>query len=100
MNTALTSSQKRYLRALGHALKPVIQVGGKGISAGLVVETANALALHELIKVKVAAPDRGARDQLVDAIAVASGALLVSRIGNIALLYRPRAEPPRIALPH
>lgn len=100
MNTALTSSQRRYLRALGHALKPVILVGNKGISDGLVAETANALELHELIKVKVAAPDREARDQLVVAIAAASGALLVSRIGNVALLYRPRAEPPRIALPH
>ena len=99
MPIALTSAQKRYLRGLAHDLKPVILVGGKGVTDGLVAETANALQIHELIKVKVAAEDREARDLAIATLADAADAALIARIGNIAVMYRPRAEQPLIALP-
>lgn len=99
MSTALTSAQKRYLRGLAHELKPVILVGGKGLTDGLVAETLSALEIHELIKVKVAAEDREARDQLIGSLAESTGATLVTRIGNVAVLFRARAEQPLIALP-
>ena len=99
MPIALTSAQKRYLRGLAHALKPVILVGGKGITEGLVAETQSALGIHELIKVKVAAEDREARDLAIATLVEAADAALVSRVGNIAVVYRPRAEKPLIALP-
>lgn len=98
MPIALTSAQKRYLRGLAHDLKPVILVGGKGISDGVVAETAGALAIHELIKVKVAAEDRDARDLAIATLAEAADAALIARIGNVAVLYRPHAEA-LIALP-
>lgn len=99
MSTALTSAQKRYLRGLAHDLKPVILVGGKGLTDALVAETLSALEIHELIKVKVAAEDREARDQLIGSLAESTGAALVTRIGNVAVLFRARAEQPLIALP-
>jgi len=99
MPITLASAQKRYLRGLAHDLKPVILVGGKGVTDGLVAETASALALHELIKIKVAAADRDARDLAITALAEAVDAALVTRIGNVAVLYRPHSEQPLIALP-
>jgi RNA-binding protein len=99
MPIALTSAQKRYLRGLAHDLKPVILVGGKGVTDGLVAETVSALGIHELIKVKVAAEDRDARDLAIATLADAADAALIARIGNIAVMYRPRAEKPLIALP-
>ena len=99
MPTPITSAQKRYLRGLAHALKPVVLVGGKGITDGLVAETVEALGIHELIKVKVAAEDRDARDLAIGTLVEAAQAALVARIGNIAVLYRPRADKPLIALP-
>lgn len=96
----LNSAQKRYLRGLAHDLKPVVLVGGKGVTDGLVAETVNALLLHELIKIKVAAEDRDARDLMISALVAATEAALIARIGNIAVLYRSRAEKPLIALPH
>jgi len=99
MTPNLNPTQKRYLRGLAHAIKPVVLVGGKGVGEGLVAETAAALAIHELIKVRVAAEDREARDLAIDQLLVATQAALVTRIGHVAVLYRPRAEKPLIALP-
>ena len=64
MPITLTSAQTRFLRGQAHGLKAILQVGGKGISDTLVEEVANALEHHELIKVKIAAEDRDARDAL------------------------------------
>ncbi len=99
MAPTLTSAQKRFLRGLAHGLKPVVLVGGKGVTDALVAETAGALEIHELIKVKVAAEDRDARDLAIGTLVDAVQAALVARIGNVAVLYRPRADKPLIALP-
>ncbi len=99
MPITLASAQKRYLRGLAHDLKPVILVGGKGVTDRLVAEASHALEIHELIKVKVAAEDRVARDEAITALAESVDAVLVARIGNVAVLYRPHPEQALIALP-
>ena len=99
MSKALSPSQVRYLRGLAHALKPVVQMGAKGLSDALMAELDIALNDHELIKVKLAAEDREARDALLPELVGRSGATLVQRIGNVAVLYRARGEKPDIVLP-
>ncbi|KGE02686.1 YhbY family RNA-binding protein [Pseudohaliea rubra] len=90
-----SKQQLRQWRALGHRLKPVVTVAGKGVSDGVLAELERALADHELIKVKVAAGDRDARAAVAAALCEASGALLVQSIGNVLLLLRknPEADP-------
>ena len=95
---ALTELQKRHLRKLAHALKPVIIVGGGGLSAGLLQELNSTLEHHELIKVRVNAEDRDARRALIAELCEKSRGELVQSIGHIAVLYR-RAEKPRLQLP-
>jgi RNA-binding protein len=95
----LTSAQTRFLRGQAHGLKAILQVGGKGISDTLVEEVANALEHHELIKVKIAAEDRDARDALVEELVRRSEAALVQRIGHVAVLYRPSLDHRQIVLP-
>lgn len=99
MPLELTSAQKRYLRGIAHGLKPVVLVGAKGVTPGLVAETVEALQIHELIKVKVAAGDRDTRDAWIAELTAACEASLVNRIGNIGLLYRRRDDKPLIVLP-
>lgn len=99
MPVALTPTQKRYLRGLAHDLKPVVLVGGKGVGDGLVAETLGALQVHELIKIKVAAEDRDARDLAIATLAEAADAALVARIGHVAVLFKPRPDTPLIPLP-
>ena len=99
MSSALSNAQKRYLRGLAHDLKPVILVGAKGVTPGLVAELELALEQHELFKAKVAAEDRESRDALIDAMTSQSGAELVNRIGHTAGLYRRSKDQPLVILP-
>jgi RNA-binding protein len=83
----------RQLRAIGHKLNPVVTVAGAGLTENVLAEVDRALADHELIKVKVAAGDRETRDSVIAALVEASGAELIQRTGNIALILRRTAEP-------
>lgn len=99
MSQTLSGTQKRYLRGLAHPLKPVVLVGGKGISDALVAELDLALERHELLKAKVAAEDRDTRDSWISQLAERSGAALIQRVGHTVTLYRARSEKPEIVLP-
>ena len=99
MPTVLTSAQSRFLRGQAHGLKPLLQVGGKGISDALVAEVDGALEHHELLKVKVAAEDREVRDALIEQLVQRTDAALVQRIGHTAILFRPSKDHRRIVLP-
>lgn len=95
----LTGKQRRHLRALGHHLRVVVQIGREGITPALVAQTRAQLEAHELVKVKVseAAPDdrHGAAEQL----ARETNAALAQVLGRTVLLYRRRAKDPAIVLP-
>ena len=95
----LTEKQRRHLRGLAHALKPVILIGNAGISEGVLAETQRALHDHELIKVRLPGLPREERDLALADLAKRCDAVLVSRIGHIATLYRPRPEMALIVLP-
>jgi len=95
----LTESQKKFLRREAHSLKPVVAVGDKGVTPTLLQELAAALDHHELIKVRVRAGDRTVRDEIIAKLSDQANATLITRIGNIATLYRPRKKKPTIILP-
>ncbi|RRN58681.1 ribosome assembly RNA-binding protein YhbY [Pseudoxanthomonas sp. SGNA-20] len=99
MSVALTPAQTRFLRGQAHSLKALMQVGGKGITPALVAELDQVLERHELVKVKVGAEDREARDAMIAELAGQTGAALVQRIGHTVTLYRPSKEAPAIVLP-
>jgi RNA-binding protein len=88
----LSESQKKYLRGRGHDLKPLITVGGAGLSESLLNEFESTLAHHELIKVKVRSGDRQSRDDLITRLCTSHKAVLIQRVGNVALLYRANPE--------
>jgi RNA-binding protein len=95
----LSERQRKHLRALAHAVKPVIRLGNAGLTPAVTAETVRALEDHELIKVKAPGGDRTARDELFAALARDTGSALVHRVGNVAVLYRPREKLPRILIP-
>ena len=95
----LTGKQRRHLRALGHHLDAVVQIGHEGVSDA-VVEQANAqLEAHELIKVKVSENAPEDRKSSAAALAEKCGAHLAQVLGRTALLYRRRKDKPAIVLP-
>jgi RNA-binding protein len=97
--SSLTEKQKHHLRGLGHKLKPVVMIGNAGYTAAIRNELELSLKRHELLKVRVSAGDREARDELIKQLCTETAAQLVQRVGNIALLYRRNPDKPRLALP-
>lgn len=94
----LTDQQKRHLRGLGHALKPVVILGNAGLTENVLTEIDQALTYHELIKIRVNAPDREARAALIGEICGHTKGQAVQTIGHILLLYRRNPNKPRVAL--
>lgn len=92
----LTERQKKQLRGLGHALKPTVMIGDSGVTESLYAEFESTIDHHELIKVKVRTGDRAARDAIISELCKKSGANLVQRIGNVALLYKQNPEKKKI----
>lgn len=95
----LNEKQRRHLKGLAHSLKPVILVGNAGVSDAVVAETVRALHDHELIKVRLPGLPREERDEALTGLAARTHSVMVTRIGHIAVLYRPRPDLPRIVLP-
>lgn len=94
----LSENHRRHLRKLAHHLKPVVIVGNAGLSDNVLTEIDNALAHHELIKVKIHAADKTERQAIIDKISEQTDAGWVLSIGHIAAFYRP-AEKPKLVLP-
>ncbi len=89
---ALSIQERKRLRQIGHALNPVVMLGGQGLSENVIEEINRALNDHELIKVKVAGEDREARQAIIADIAVKTEAETVQTIGKIVLLYKKAAK--------
>ena len=95
----LTERQKKFLRREAHSLKPVVTVGDKGVTPALAQELDGALEHHELLKIKVRVGERDARDEAIAELAKTTKAEIISRVGNIATLYRQNKEKPKLVLP-
>lgn len=89
----LTSQNKKHFRSIGHNLKPIVTIAGKGLSEGVMAELERALEDHELLKVKLAVEDREERKELSQSLCAQSGAELVQSIGKIVLIYREAKQP-------
>lgn len=85
---ALSATEKKFCRSIGHHLKPIVLIGSNGLSDALLAELERALEDHELIKVKVAAEDRETKRAIIAALAEAVNCEVVHSIGNVALVYR------------
>jgi len=96
--TVLTPKQKSFLRSRAHTLRPVVLIGAAGLSKAVAREIEQAIAHHELIKIRLGGADREARQQLSDDICELTGASVVQTIGRMLVVYRP-GKHPRLALP-
>ena len=95
----LTGRQKRHLRGLGHALKPVTQIGRAGVTEGVIAQADTALEDHELIKIRFGGGFEGEIDAALETIRSRTAASVAGTVGRTALLYRRRREDPEIELP-
>jgi RNA-binding protein len=94
----LTGKQIRYLRGLGHHLKPVVMIGKGEISERLVASVEEALSAHELIKVKLQEGCDLDRGEAARTLAEQTGSEIAQILGKTFLLFRP-SEAKRIEFP-
>ena len=95
----LKESQKKFLRGLGHQIKPTITISDAGLSEPVLREFESTISHHELIKVRVRAGDRENRDAVIGDLCKQGKSQLVTRIGNVALIYRRNDDEPKFRLP-
>ncbi|MCK5679282.1 YhbY family RNA-binding protein [bacterium] len=90
----LKGFQKKYLRGLAHAYKPVVHIGQKGLSESLSESLEEALESHELIKVKfVDFKEKEQKKEMIKKLEEASFCEMVGMTGHIAILFRQNRDP-------
>ena len=96
----LTNAKIRELKARGQLLKPALKVGKEGLTPQFFAELAAMFRHQELLKVKFA-DHKEEKKTLAPQLADQSGSHLIMRVGNVAVLYRPKpeAEPAASATP-
>lgn len=95
----LTGKQKRYLRAMGNEMDPILQVGKEGVTDAVVTSANEALEARELIKGRVLQNSAEDPKAAAEDLANRTGAELVQVIGRNFLLYKESKDKPAIILP-
>jgi RNA-binding protein len=90
-----SSPLRRRLRAAGHHLAPVVQVGKEGVTAAVLRQLDGALRTHELVKVRVGTGSPEDRHQAAGRLGEEAGAQVAQVLGRTVLVYRRHPERPR-----
>ena len=86
---------RRALRGHGHRLSAIVQVGKGGVSDGLLKQLEQALADHELVKLRVAGDGPADRFEVAERLAALPGVNVVQIVGGAILLYKRHPSEPR-----
>jgi RNA-binding protein len=94
---ALMASTKlrKALRAAGHHLPAIVQVGKEGVSEAVLRQLDAQLAAHELVKVKIGTESPEDRFEAAERLGDAAGAQVAQILGRTVLVYRKHPEKPR-----
>jgi RNA-binding protein len=86
---------RKTLRAAGHHLSPVVQVGKEGVTEAVLRQLDEALATHELVKVKIGTESPEDRFEAADRLGEETGGQVAQILGRTILVYRRHPEKPR-----
>jgi RNA-binding protein len=86
---SLSNGQIRALKARAQKLKAALKIGKEGISPQFLAALDDALKHHELVKVKFE-EFKEQKKELSPQLAEKSSSHLVTRVGNVVVLYRPK----------
>jgi RNA-binding protein len=86
---SLTNAQVRDLKAQAQKLKATMKVGKEGLSPQFLTALDEVLKHHALVKVKFD-EFKEQKKVLAPQLAEKSGSHIVTRVGNVVVLYRPK----------
>lgn len=89
---SISTKQNQHLRRLAHHLNPVVIIGNAGLTEAVMEEIKQALAFHELVKIKLNGQDKNARQVMVNDISTNCDAHHVQSIGHVAVFFKPSEE--------
>lgn len=87
-----SGKQRRHLKSLGHHLEPVVLLGKQGLTDGVVKAVDEAVARHELVKVKRGQDCPQDRHVIAAELDKALKVEVVQKLGHTVLIYRPRPK--------
>lgn len=90
--TEISPVQRRALRAAAHHLNPVVSISQKGLTSNVLAEIDRSLKSHQLIKVRLYAIERDARELIAAEICTALACVDVQHIGKLLILWRENPE--------
>jgi RNA-binding protein len=90
-----SSQLRRSLRAHGHALSALVQVGKGGLSPGVIKQIGQTLADHELVKLKVDTDSPDDRLAVAERLGALPGVNVVQIVGHAVLIYKRHPRQPR-----
>jgi len=90
-----SSKLRKALRAAGHHLSPVLQVGKEGVTEAVLKQLDEQLTAHELVKVRVGAESPEDRFEAAERLGAAAGAQLAQILGRTILVCRRHPEKPK-----
>ncbi len=89
------SKLRKTLRAAGHHLQPIVQVGNQGLTERVLAQLSEALDHHELVKVKVGTESPEDRFEVADRIREEGKAQVAQVLGRTILAYRKHPKKPK-----
>ena len=98
----LEGFQRKFLRGVAHAMKPVIFIGQKGLTPQVMTSAKEAIESHELIKVKFNDfKEKEQKEEISARLEKETGAENVGMIGHTVIFFRQKKDPEkrRITLP-
>lgn len=84
----ISTKQRAYLRGLGNALEPVMQIGKDGVSETVVESVNLLLEARELVKIKILGNCEKEPRDVANILSEKLGADVVQVIGKMCILYR------------
>ena len=95
----LTGKQRRFLRAMGTGIDPIIHIGKGGWGDTVVQQLDEALEARELVKIRVISNSSVEPRDVGPQLAEATQAEIVQVIGRNMLFFRRSQKKPSIDLP-
>ena len=99
IRNTLNSKQKSFLRSMGVALEPVVNIGQEGVTPTVVESAKEVIKKRELIKVRVQKNAPGEPKDVLNMLTERVDADFVQVIGRNGLLFKRNFDKPRVELP-
>ena len=90
----LKGHQRKYLKGLAHSLKPVVLIGQGGLQDPVIKAIDEALAIHELIKIKFNEhKGKESKKDIAVIIENSTNSQIVGIVGHTIIFFRQNIDP-------